>query len=89
MTLKELRTAIAAIPAEFDDCPVILQKDSEGNGYSPLSEIDFQCCYVAENSYSGNAFSHSWSHEDAGFYTVEEWDKIKKNNLAIILIPTN
>ena len=37
MNVKNLKEAIANLPDEME---VILQKDSEGNGYSPLSGAD-------------------------------------------------
>ncbi len=37
MTVKELKKAIKDLP---DDMECILQKDAEGNGYSPLSDVE-------------------------------------------------
>lgn len=46
MTVKELKEAIAELP---DDMEVILQKDGEGNGYSPLSGADPNAVYIPNN----------------------------------------
>jgi hypothetical protein len=32
---------------------VILQKDSEGNGYSPMAEVDDNALYAPDTTYSG------------------------------------
>lgn len=54
MTLKEFRELTKDLPEEME---MIIQKDSEGNGYSPLSGIDDEAIYVAENTYSGEVYS--------------------------------
>lgn len=38
------------------DMPVIIQKDAEGNGYSPLVRVE-ESRYRAYNAYSGEATS--------------------------------
>lgn len=38
---------------------VILQKDAEGNGYSPLAGLDAKCVYVPNNTYSGEVYEAS------------------------------
>ncbi len=50
MTVAEL---IAELKECHPDSIVILQKDSEGNGYSPLSGLDDLAVYVADNDYRG------------------------------------
>lgn len=51
MTVKDLRKALVGLP---DEMPVILQKDGEGNGYSPLSQADGDNnSYVADSTWSG------------------------------------
>lgn len=51
MTVKELREALAGLS---DDMPVILQKDAEGNGYSPAAGADGEnAAYVVESTWSG------------------------------------
>jgi hypothetical protein len=52
MTVDELRAALADLPGEL---PVILQKDAEGNGYSPADEVD-QCLYVEYSTWAGEAY---------------------------------
>lgn len=50
MTVKELIEELLKIDL---DRIVILQKDSEGNGYSPLAGIDGNAVYNAETTYCG------------------------------------
>ncbi len=51
MTVKELREALVDLP---DDMPVIMQKDGEGNGYSPLYCADGDNnSYLAETTWMG------------------------------------
>lgn len=71
MTVKELKVEIENLP---DDMEVILQKDSEGNGYSPLEGVDSDAVYVPENGYSGDAYDVSWSADDADM-DEEEWEE--------------
>lgn len=50
MTVAELIAELQALP---QDSIVILQKDAEGNGYSPLCGVDGDCVYTADSSWSG------------------------------------
>lgn len=84
MKVKDLKDLINNLD---DDMEVILQKDSEGNGYSPLSGGD-EAVYVAESSYSGDVYSLNWSAEDCDL-SEDEWEKIKKQPHCIVLYPIN
>lgn len=53
MTIKELIEELKALP---QDLPVVMSKDAEGNGYSPLSAID-SVWYIAESTWSGEVYS--------------------------------
>lgn len=52
MNVRELREVLAKLP---DDMQVILQKDAEGNGYSPLCGGD-EGMYQAESTWSGDVY---------------------------------
>lgn len=65
-TVGALKEALAGVP---DDTPVILEKDAEGNGYSPLSGVYTDCVYEAESNWSGEV--HSTDDED---YEPDERD---------------
>jgi hypothetical protein len=54
MTLDELRKALDELGLA-GDTSVILQKDAEGNGYSPLDGAD-EAMYLAESTWSGETY---------------------------------
>lgn len=86
MTVAELIKALLDLPPNLQ---VILQKDGEGNGYSPLSDVDGDALYVAETSWSGAVYSTKWSAHDAGF-TAREWQAFKaKHPRCCVLSPVN
>lgn len=90
MKLKDLKTLINDIPEELDDCIVIMQRDSEGNGYSPLMGVDENCIYVPETVYSGEVYDLSNSSDDV-LMEDKDWDYLKKDpkNRCIVLYPMN
>lgn len=49
MNVGELREFLCKHP---DDMPVILEKDAEGNGYSPLHDAR-EGMYITESTWSG------------------------------------
>jgi len=67
---------------------VILKKDSEGNGYSPLSKVDGDAVYVPCNSWSGDVLDTKWSAEDAGMED-DEWEAVKQHPRCVVLLPVN
>jgi hypothetical protein len=85
MKVKELKEAIEDLP---DDMLVVLQRDSEGNGYSPLSGADPGGIYVAENTYSGEMYSDDWTADDCCLED-DEWDALKKGDRTLVLHPVN
>jgi len=54
MTLAELRAALDALNLP-DDTIVILAKDAEGNGHSPLVEAE-HAMYLADTTWSGDRY---------------------------------
>ena len=50
MKVKELKKLLEKVD---DDLIVICQADREGNGYSPLSDMDDSCVYEADSTWSG------------------------------------
>jgi hypothetical protein len=85
MTVKDLKENIADLP---DDMEVILQKDSEGNGYSPLSDLDANCIYIPENTYSGQVYSANSNAEDSCM-SEQEWEITLENPRVLVLCPVN
>lgn len=85
MNIKELKDAIKDLP---DDMEVILQKEAEGNGYSPLYDVDPYCVYIPESTWSGYVYSIYWTADDA-IMSEEEWDQLKKEPRSLVLYPVN
>lgn len=85
MTVKELKEIIESLP---DDMAVIVQKDSEGNGYSPLYAADPNAVYVPESTWAGEVYSTNWSAEDAAM-DEEEWAELCAEPRVLVLAPTN
>lgn len=71
MRVKDLREAITGLP---DDLLVVMSKDGEGNGFSPLSDWG-QGRYLPETTWSGEL--HDSDDEDSD------------GELAVVLWPTN
>ena len=67
---------------------MILQKDAEGNGYSPLYGVDSEAVYVPESTWSGDVYRPTWSAEEAG-RTDEEWAGITALPRCVVLYPVN
>ncbi len=85
MKVKDLKELLETLP---DDMEVILQKDSEGNGYSPLSGGDAEAVYVPNTTWSGDVYDTKWSASDACL-TQGEWQEILDKKRALILYPIN
>ena len=71
-TVGELIQYLQTFPK---DAKMIVQKDSEGNGYSPLASV-WSGLYVPESTYSGEM----WDIPDG---------PIEGSELAVVLGPTN
>lgn len=85
MNIKNLKQLIESLP---DDMEVILQKDSEGNGYSPLSGGDPESVYFKDSSYSGDVYNTSFTAEELDM-DEDEWEKMKVKNKVLVLYPVN
>lgn len=85
MTIRELKESIANLP---DDMAVILQKDSEGNGYSPLAAADPDVVYVPDSTYSGKAYSTDYTADDCCM-TDAEHRQIMAMPRCLVLAPVN
>lgn len=85
MKVKELIEELKLLDPESE---VILQKDSEGNGYSPLEGVDGDAVYIPENTWSGDVYSTNWSADDADM-EEDEWQEILAKPRCVILHPVN
>lgn len=84
MTLAELRAALDALNLP-DDTPVILARDAEGNGYSPVVQAD-DALYDAESPYSGQFYATP----EMRAAEPGEWDEAPDSAVpAVFLWPTN
>lgn len=80
---------LAKMLLENPDVELILQKDAEGNGYSPLYGIEFDVVYVPDNSYSGDVYLKTWTAEDCCM-EEDEWERLKETNSGYaVLYPVN
>lgn len=66
VTAGQLRERLEGVP---DDTPVVLQKDAEGNGYSPLSSVDVTgYVYEQVTTWSGEVYSTEPDPDDDDAY---------------------
>lgn len=78
MTVGKLRELLANLPAEL---PVILSKDGEGNGYSPLADTS-RTQYCPETTWSG------WIYDDDA--DIEDDEDVPSGSVpALVLWPVN
>lgn len=85
MKSHELAQLLLAQP----DVELICQKDSEGNGYSPLAGVDFDVIYIADSSYGGEVYSTTWTADEADA-DPEEWEQLKRDHAGYaVLFPVN
>jgi hypothetical protein len=85
MRVKDLIKELKKIDPE---ARIIIQKDGEGNGYSPLAGIDYDVVYVPTSSYSGEIYDLEWSAEMAGM-DDDEWESLKKTAQHVLFFPMN
>jgi hypothetical protein len=83
-----VRDLIIELSALDPDAQVILQKDAEGNGYSPLACADGAAVYVPETTWSGNVYATTWSAEDADM-DEDDWKEMLKRSRCVVLAPVN
>ena len=83
----KVRELIEMLKAVDGDREVIMQKDSEGNGYSPLAD-SWEGAYKAKTTWYGYAGLEELTEKDIEQGYGEE-DVIQDGVLALILCPTN
>ncbi len=87
MTVAELIEQLKELPL---DSEVIMQRDAEGNGYSPLHAVDGDAIYQKQTEWSGEVISTDWSWQDACFESADDWQIFKDTNpRCCVLAPTN
>ena len=92
MTLEELRKTLASLDHLPGSTPVILQKDAEGNGYSPLAGGE-EAMYLPLSDWSGEVhhtpeeFAVLLEDPDSGY---DEDDAPPEEAVrAVVLYPVN
>lgn len=85
MTVRDLLEALEGIDP---DRLVVMSKDSEGNGYSPLADVNPDNIYVADSTWSGDIWPGEYDSE--WFDDQEDFETIKAEGVsAVVLWPTN
>lgn len=85
MKVRELIELLSGMDMEAE---VIMQKDSEGNGYSPLAGADHDAVYISEESWYGTVYATEWSAADACM-DEDEWEEILSKPRCVVLYPVN
>jgi hypothetical protein len=84
LTVGQLKAALADVPDEIE---VILSRDEEGNGFSPLAQID-DGLYEPDSSYEGMVWVPDSAIGSPQGYTEE--DRAPEEAYAVITLwPTN
>lgn len=85
MLVKDLIAALQGLPP---DTEVILQRDSEGNGYSPLAAVDANCVYVADTTWHGEVYDLDLMADEHDL-EWDEWERLKRKPRCVVLAPVN
>jgi hypothetical protein len=79
LTVKELKEIIANLP---DDMEVVVQRDSEGNGYRTAYAADPDCVWSDDEE---TIYSTNLTAQDNGM-EEDEWEKMKKEKPRVLVI---
>jgi hypothetical protein len=82
MKVEDLKKMLNNLP---DDMEVIIQKDSEGNDFSPLAGAYSNAVYIG-NNLSGDVYFTDHSADDACM-DDDEWKQILNKPRSLILYP--
>lgn len=86
MTVGEL---IKQLQAFDENDIVIIQKDAEGNDYSPLSDLGFDN-YVADSTWSGHMANQDADFDEDEDYGQEDVEYETENSVpCVVLCPVN
>lgn len=83
MKVKELIEVLQTLDPEME---CIVQKDSEGNGYSPLAGADPDCIYIAETTWYGEVYNSNDSAEENDM-DEDLWEAMLKKPRCVVLHP--
>lgn len=84
MKVKQLKKLLEKID---DDRIVVLSKDGEGNGFSPLADLDDNSTYAADSTWSGEIGIEKLTPEmrKQGYSSADTNNGVP----ALVLWPTN
>ena len=68
------------------DAEVIIQKDAEGNAYSPLDGAVTNTVYIPESKCSGEVYGVNSTADEVGM-SEEDWKKTLQQKRCITLFP--
>lgn len=85
MTVGELKAALEGIE---DDTRVILQEDSEGNGYRWARGVDPDGVVVEDYGWYADIYDATWTADEADM-DEEEWRKHLAKKRVVIIHPVN
>lgn len=85
MKVKDLIRELQLLDPEME---CIVQKDAEGNGYSPLAGADPNGIYIAETTWYGEVYDATWTAEDAGM-DEDLWETMLRKPRCVVLYPVN
>lgn len=87
MDLTSLRDALAKLDHLPGDTLIVLAKDGEGNGFSPLADLD-EAMYDADSTYSGDRYLSDADREATG--QPDEYSEAPESAVAAVFLwPTN
>lgn len=87
MTLDDLRAELAKLDHLPGDTIVILAEDAEGNGFSPLAEVE-DAMYDADTTWSGERYMTDEARAATG--EPDEYSEAPESAVpAVFLWPTN
>ena len=80
MKIKELKESIKNLS---DDMEVILQRDSEGNGYSPALGSESDAVYIPDDN---EVYVIGWGAEGS-CKSADEWEEVKERPRVLLIYP--
>lgn len=83
ITVKELKSLIENLP---DDMQIVLQRDSEGNGYEYLAGVDADGVNVSCDEGYLEIYDANWTATEADM-NDEEWADYLNGPRTLILFP--
>jgi len=84
MKVKDLIAKLVTLNGNME---LIMQKDGEGNAFSPLEGIDDSYVYIPDSTWGGEVFT--LNRDDDPDMNDEEWEALNGKPRCVILYPVN